>query len=314
MNRTPAALSIAGSDSCAGAGLQADLKTFSALGVYGATVVTAITAQNTLGVSAVHLAPPDIIAAQIDAVFSDLAIAAVKTGMLGGEDAIEAVAAGLERWARGIPVVVDPVMISTTGSRLLEKGAERALAERLFPLASPDYAQPSRSGGASRYAGGAEPESEVEDQAQRLLAFGPSAALIKGGHGAGARRDRHSLRRRRLSRLLRAEDRHEEHARNGLHARVGDRRLSCEGVSRLRARSPKPRLICMRRSSTRANSTSARAPGLFPISIAGAKTFSFAFAEKELSRANLSLNCRAKPSMVEKRIKPNMSSPRRSPF
>ena len=98
---TPAALSIAGSDSSAGAGLQADLKTFSALGVYGATVVTAVTAQNTKGVTAVHNVPADMIAAQIDAVFSDLSIRAVKTGMLGGEAGVLAVAEGLERWAHG---------------------------------------------------------------------------------------------------------------------------------------------------------------------------------------------------------------------
>ncbi len=184
MSRTLAALSIAGSDSCAGAGLQADLKTFSALGVYGATVATAITAQNTLGVSAVHLVPAHIIAAQIDAVFSDLAIGAVKTGMLGGEDAIEAVAAGLERWAQAIPIVVDPVMISTTGSRLLEKSAERALAERLFPLAA--LITPNLDEAAALLdLAVAQNTEEVKDQAQRLLAFGPSAVLIKGGHGAG---------------------------------------------------------------------------------------------------------------------------------
>ncbi len=185
MSRTPSALSIAGSDSCAGAGLQADLKTFSALGVYGATVVTAITAQNTLGVSAVHLVPAGMIAAQLEAVFSDLSIGAVKTGMLGGEDAIEAVAASLDRFAAGIPIVVDPVTISTTGSRLLEKGAERALAERLFPRAS--LITPNLHEAAAlldmAVAGSRE---EVEHQAQRLLAFGPSAVLIKGGHGTGA--------------------------------------------------------------------------------------------------------------------------------
>ena len=128
MSQTRAALSIAGSDSSAGAGLQADLKTFSALGVYGATVVTAVTAQNTLGVTAVHLIPGDIITAQIDAVFSDLSVAAVKTGMLGSEEAIAATASGLERWARNIPVVVDPVMVSTSGSRLLERAPRKRLS------------------------------------------------------------------------------------------------------------------------------------------------------------------------------------------
>src|SRR5271165_2353786 len=113
MSQTRAALSIAGSDSSAGAGLQADLKTFSALGVYGATVITAVTAQNTAGVTAVHIVPSAILAAQIDAVFSDLSIKAVKTGMLGGTGGVEAVADGLARWAADIPVVVDPVMVST---------------------------------------------------------------------------------------------------------------------------------------------------------------------------------------------------------
>lgn len=185
MIRTPAALTIAGSDSSAGAGLQADLKTFSALGVYGATVVTALTAQNTLGVTAVHLAPPDIIVAQIDAVFSDLAITAVKTGMLGDEEGVNAVADGLKRWATSLPVVVDPVMISTTGSRLLEKGAEKAIAQRLIPLAS--LLTPNLHEAAALLdAPLARSRDEVEDQAKRLLAVGPKAVLIKGGHSAGA--------------------------------------------------------------------------------------------------------------------------------
>ena len=185
MTRTRAALSIAGSDSSAGAGLQADLKTFSALGVYGATVVTAVTAQNTRGVTAVHVIPAEIITAQLDAVFSDLSIAAVKTGMLGSEEAIGAAASGLERWARDIPIVVDPVMVSTTGSRLLEAGAERALIERLIPLAS--LITPNLQEAAALLdLPVARSEDEVKDQAQRLIALGPRAVLIKGGHGEGA--------------------------------------------------------------------------------------------------------------------------------
>ena len=184
MSQTRAALSIAGSDSSAGAGLQADLKTFSALGVYGATVVTAVTAQNTLGVTAVHVIPGDIITAQLDAVFSDLSIAAVKTGMLGSEEAIAAAASGLERWARNIPVVVDPVMMSTTGSRLLERGAEKAFVERLIPLAS--LITPNLHEAAALLdLPVARSADEVKNQAQRILAFGPSAVLIKGGHGEG---------------------------------------------------------------------------------------------------------------------------------
>ena len=182
--RTRVALSIAGSDSSAGAGLQADLKTFSALGVYGATVVTAVTAQNTLGVTAVHVVPAAIIAAQIDAVFSDLAIAAVKTGMLGSEEAIAATAAGLERWARGVPVIADPVMVSTSGSRLLEPGAEKVLVERLIPLAAlitPNLHEAAALLGVPV----ARNEDEVKEQAQRLFALGPRAVLVKGGHGEG---------------------------------------------------------------------------------------------------------------------------------
>ena len=181
---TPAALSIAGSDSSAGAGLQADLKTFSALGVYGATVVTAVTAQNTKGVTAVHLVPADIVSAQIDAVFSDLAVTAVKTGMLGGGEAIRAVAAGLERWASAIPIVVDPVMVSTSGSRLLEADAEAALATRLIPLAA--LITPNLEEAAALLnLGAAQNESEAKEQAARLLGLGPRAVLLKGGHAAG---------------------------------------------------------------------------------------------------------------------------------
>jgi hydroxymethylpyrimidine/phosphomethylpyrimidine kinase len=184
MSRTRAALSIAGSDSSAGAGLQADLKTFSALGVYGATVITAVTAQNTRGVMAVHVIPAEIITAQLDAVFSDLSIAAVKTGMLGSEEAIVATASGLGRWARDIPIVIDPVMMSTTGSRLLEAGAEKALVERLIPLAS--LMTPNLQEAATLLNFPiARSEDEIKDQAQRLLALGPSAVLIKGGHGEG---------------------------------------------------------------------------------------------------------------------------------
>ncbi len=181
---TPAALAIAGSDSSAGAGIQADLKTFSALGVYGATAVTAITAQNTRGVSAVHLVPPEIVTAQIDAVFSDLDVRAIKTGMLGDADGIAAVAEGLKRWARAIPVIVDPVMVAGSGSRLLARGAETALVEQLIPLAAlltPNLEEAAVLLG-SRVARN---EEEAKDQAERLLSLGPRAVLLKGGHAAG---------------------------------------------------------------------------------------------------------------------------------
>ena len=130
---TAIALTIAGSDSGGGAGIQADLKTFSALGVYGASAITALTAQNTTGVTAVHEVPPDIVGAQIDAVFSDLDVAAVKIGMLGSAAIIAAVAAGLERWQPRW-VVLDPVMVAKGGDKLLRDDAVAALREKLIPL------------------------------------------------------------------------------------------------------------------------------------------------------------------------------------
>ncbi|MGB9026473.1 MAG: bifunctional hydroxymethylpyrimidine kinase/phosphomethylpyrimidine kinase [Rhodomicrobium sp.] len=182
---TPVALSIAGSDSSAGAGLQADLKTFSALGVYGATVVTAITAQNTKGVTATHVLPPDIVSAQIDSVCSDLCIRAVKTGMLGKEGCVIAVAEALQRWAAGVPIVVDPVMVSTSGSRLLDKDAVTALTARLLPLAS--LLTPNiQEAAALLDMQPAQNEGDAREQAARLLALGPKAVLIKGGHAKGA--------------------------------------------------------------------------------------------------------------------------------
>jgi hydroxymethylpyrimidine/phosphomethylpyrimidine kinase len=182
--RTPVALSIAGSDPSAGAGLQADLKTFSAVGVYGATVVTAVTVQNTRSVMGVHQVPSDIIAAQINAVFSDLSIRAVKAGMLGSEAAVKAVADALERWAEGIPIVVDPVLVSSSGSRLLDKDGEAALISRLLPLAS--LVTPNLLEAAALLdMEPAQNESEAKAQAARLLAMGPKAVLIKGGHAEG---------------------------------------------------------------------------------------------------------------------------------
>lgn len=182
MERTPSALTIAGSDSSAGAGIQADLKTFAALGVYGATVITALTAQNTTGVTDIHLVPPSHITAQMDAVFADLRIAAVKTGMLGGEEQILAVVEGLEKWAAEAPVVVDPVMVSTSGARLLEQGAEQALMSRLIPLATlitPNLPEAA----VLLHAAQAASVREMEQQARALHALGAKAVLIKGGHG-----------------------------------------------------------------------------------------------------------------------------------
>lgn len=180
----PIALTIAGSDSSGGAGIQADLKTFSALGVYGASVVTALTAQNTRGVSAIHTSPPDFILAQMEAVFSDLKVRAVKIGMVGNEDAIDAVAKGLGLWCKA-PIVLDPVMVSTTGAPLLEKGAEMALLAKLLPIATivtPNLPEAAKLLGASV----AIDEAMMARQAELLIAFGSKAVLLKGGHATGA--------------------------------------------------------------------------------------------------------------------------------
>ncbi len=131
----PIALTIAGSDSSGGAGIQADLKTFAAFGVYGASVVAALTAQNTKGVIGIHDVPADFVSAQIDAVFSDLDVKAVKIGMVSRREVIDAIVAGLDRWSPK-HVVVDPVMVATSGDRLLSSDAIDALRTKLFPRAS----------------------------------------------------------------------------------------------------------------------------------------------------------------------------------
>jgi hydroxymethylpyrimidine/phosphomethylpyrimidine kinase len=178
----PIAVTIAGSDSSGGAGIQADLKTFSASGVYGASVITALTAQNTKGILAIHDVPAAFIAQQIDAVFSDFDVGAVKIGMLGGAAAIDAVAAGLERH-RQRNVVLDPVMAASSGEKLLPAdamGRLRALIPRVRVL-TPNLPEAAILLGAPP----AGDESEMRAQAQKLLALGAAAVLIKGGHGKG---------------------------------------------------------------------------------------------------------------------------------
>jgi hydroxymethylpyrimidine/phosphomethylpyrimidine kinase len=180
---TAIAVTIAGSDSGGGAGIQADLKTFSALGVYGASIVTALTAQNTQGVRAIHDVPAEFIAAQIDAVFSDLAVDAVKIGMLSRVATIETVAAGLDHH-RVANVVLDPVMVATSGDRLLAPKAVDALRRLLVPrahLITPNLPEAA----ALLDAPVANDENDMRAQAQRLLALGTEAVLIKGGHGSG---------------------------------------------------------------------------------------------------------------------------------
>ncbi|HKO69454.1 MAG TPA: bifunctional hydroxymethylpyrimidine kinase/phosphomethylpyrimidine kinase [Bradyrhizobium sp.] len=180
----PIALTIAGSDSSGGAGIQADLKTFAALGVYGASVITALTAQNTAAVSAIHDVPAEFVSAQIDSVFSDLDVDAVKIGMVAHAATIDAIAAGLARWSPKY-VVLDPVMVATSGDRLLPEEAVAALRTKLIPRASlitpnlPEVAalldEPI-----------AESEAEIKRQGRRLLQLRCPAVVIKGGHGKGA--------------------------------------------------------------------------------------------------------------------------------
>ncbi len=181
---TPIALTIAGSDSSGGAGVQADLKTFAALGVYGASVITALTAQNTTGVSGIHVVPADFVNAQIDAVFGDLHVDAVKIGMVAQLATIDAIAAGLTRWSPK-HVVLDPVMVATSGDRLLATEAVDGLRTKLMPRAS--LVTPNLPEAAVLLD---EPvalsESAIESQGKRLLALGCRAVLIKGGHGQGA--------------------------------------------------------------------------------------------------------------------------------
>jgi hydroxymethylpyrimidine/phosphomethylpyrimidine kinase len=185
------ALAIAGSDSSGGAGIQADLKTFAAHGVYGLSAITALTAQNTRGVNAVHVLPAMFLRAQIDACFDDFAMGAVKIGMLANAEIIHAVADALEHY-RPPHIVLDPVMVATSGARLLEAGALDALRTRLLPLASlitPNIPEAELLLG-RRIAGAAAAEKALDG----LLALRAQAVLLKGGHlpGGDAMTDRYA--------------------------------------------------------------------------------------------------------------------------
>ncbi|KAB2850680.1 MAG: bifunctional hydroxymethylpyrimidine kinase/phosphomethylpyrimidine kinase [Hyphomicrobiaceae bacterium] len=180
----PVALTIAGSDSGGGAGIQADLKTFAALGVYGTSAITALTAQNTLGVQGVLPIEPGFIAAQIASVLADFAVGAAKTGMLGTSEAIRAVASALEAQP-SLPLVVDPVMVATSGDPLIDDGAVAALIEVLLPRAAivtPNLPEAARMTGRPA----AKTEEEMREQARLVLALGAKAVLLKGGHGSGS--------------------------------------------------------------------------------------------------------------------------------
>jgi len=176
---TPIALTIAGSDSGGGAGIQADLKTFEAFGVFGTSVLTAVTAQNTLGVTAVHPIPSEVVRAQLDAVAADLRPSAVKTGMLASAELISAVSEGLAAHDLA-PVVVDPVMVATSGDRLLDPGAESALREQLIPrsaLVTPNLPEAEILTGLE-----VRDESGMERAARAIVEMGAGAVLLKGGH------------------------------------------------------------------------------------------------------------------------------------
>ena len=178
-NKTAIALTVAGSDSSGGAGIQADIKTFSALGVYGASVITALTAQNTRGVDEVMAVPPEFVLAQMRSVACDLPVGAIKIGMLATGEIIEAVATGLDDFP-DVPIVLDPVMVATSGDLLLDEDAVGLLREKLVPRAT--LVTPNLAEGAALLGEPMESrEQMLEGRAERLLALGPDAVLLTGG-------------------------------------------------------------------------------------------------------------------------------------
>jgi hydroxymethylpyrimidine/phosphomethylpyrimidine kinase len=178
----PRVLSIAGSDSGGGAGIQADLKTFAALGCYGMTAITAITVQNTLGVSAVHALPPETVSAQIAAVMDDIGADAVKIGMLHSPEIVRVVAEALRHY--GVRhVVLDPVMVATSGDRLIAPETVQVMVHELFPLTS--VVTPNLDEAAALLGREIESAGQLEAAARDLLALGAPAVLLKGGHLQG---------------------------------------------------------------------------------------------------------------------------------
>jgi hydroxymethylpyrimidine/phosphomethylpyrimidine kinase len=175
----PCVLTIAGSDSGGGAGIEADLKAFAACGVHGMAAITAITAQNTVGVTAIHAIPPEIIVAQVKAVQDDIGVDAVKIGMLGTVATIDAVDVALDELVPGTPVVLDPVMVAESGAELLEPDARARLIERLLPRATvvtpnvPEARALARAGAA---------DADPEEFARAVKALGPAAVVVTGGH------------------------------------------------------------------------------------------------------------------------------------
>ncbi|HKZ13608.1 MAG TPA: bifunctional hydroxymethylpyrimidine kinase/phosphomethylpyrimidine kinase [Solirubrobacterales bacterium] len=175
----PAVLSIAGSDSGGGAGIQADLKAFARCGVHGMTAITALTAQNTVGVEAVEMIPPEMIIAQVRAVAEDIGVDAVKIGMLGNAATVEAVVEALV-YIGEAPVVLDPVMVAESGARLLDDDACDTLVEKLLPLvtiATPNIPE-------ARVLSGLGDDASQEDLARAVQVLGPAAVVVTGGHSA----------------------------------------------------------------------------------------------------------------------------------
>lgn len=177
-------LIIAGSDPSGGAGVQADIKTVTALGAYAASAITALTVQNTKGVTAVHAVAPEIIAAQIDAVMSDIGADAIKIGMIGDAETADLLAEILPAYARAIPIVLDPVLASTSGDALAGEGVARILLEKLAPLAR--IITPNAPEAAALTGIAVDSEAAMRRAGKALLQRGPGAVLVKGGHMAGA--------------------------------------------------------------------------------------------------------------------------------
>jgi hydroxymethylpyrimidine/phosphomethylpyrimidine kinase len=177
MPHVPAVLSIAGSDSGGGAGIQADLKAFARCGVHGTTAVTAITAQSTVGVEAVHQVPPELVLAQVRAVADDIGVDAVKIGMLGTAETVCAVRDALE-YVGDAPIVIDPVMVAESGAVLLDGAARQAMVDELLPLAAvitPNLPE-------ARVLADADDDAAAEDLARALQELGPRAVVVTGGH------------------------------------------------------------------------------------------------------------------------------------
>ena len=233
--RVPAVLSIAGSDSGGGAGIQADLKAFARCGVHGMTAISAITAQSTVGVEAIHQIPSEMIVAQVRAVADDIGVDAVKIGMLGTAETVCAVRDALE-YVEDAPVVIDPVMVAESGAVLLDDAARQALVDELLPLAAvitPNLPE------ARVLAGGADGDADAEDLARALHELGPQAVVVTGGHRE--RGHRRLLRRRGDPPDPRRAPRRRRVARLRLHALVRARRAPGARLRAARGRDRRPR-------------------------------------------------------------------------